>query len=67
MVEYCSPGKGQRQGCIVPGRRGARGEPDYVGAILTFGDLIGWHSQVHAIVNEVLFRRDGFFVRITRV
>ncbi len=51
-----------RQAC------GAReGEPGYVGAIQTFGDLMGWHSPVHAIVSEGLFRRDGFFIRITRV
>jgi hypothetical protein len=43
------------------------GEPGYVGAIQTFGDLIGWHSHVHAIVSEGLFKRDGFFIRITKV
>jgi len=51
-----------RQAC------GAReGEPGYVGAIQTFGDLIGWHSHVHAIVNEGLFKRDGFFIRVVNV
>jgi len=40
---------------------GAReGEPGYVGAIQTFGDLTGWHSHIHAIVSEGLIRRDGF-------
>jgi hypothetical protein len=43
------------------------GEPGYVGAIQTFGDLMGWHSHVHAIVSEGLFNRDGFFIRITKV
>ncbi len=47
---------------------GAReGEPGYVGAIQTFGDLMGWHSHIHAIVSEGLFKRDGFFIRITKV
>lgn len=37
-----------RQAC------GAReSEPGYVGAIQTFGDLIGWHSYLHAIVSRV--------------
>ena len=47
---------------------GARaGEPGYVGAIQTFGDLMGWHGHIHAIVSEGLFRRDGFFIRISKV
>jgi len=51
-----------RQAC------GAReAEPGYVGAIQTFSDLMGWHSHVHAIVSEGLFKRDGFFIRITKV
>ena len=51
-----------RQAC------GAReGEPGYVGVIQTFGDLMGWHSHVHTIVSEGLFKRDGFFIRITKV
>ena len=53
---------GLRQAC------GAReGEPGYVGAIQTFGDLMGWHSHIHAIVSEGLFRWDGFFIRISKV
>ncbi|HQG44512.1 MAG TPA: transposase [bacterium] len=51
-----------RQAC------GAReGEPGFVGALQTFGDLMGWHSHVHAIVSEGLFKRDGFFIRISKV
>jgi len=53
---------GLRQACGV-----REGEPGYVGAIQTFGDLMGWHSHIHAIVSEGLFKRDGFFIRITRV
>jgi len=44
---------GLRQACGV-----REGEPGFVGAIQTFGELIGWHSHVHAIVSEGLFRRD---------
>jgi len=43
------------------------GKPGYVGAIQILGDLMGWHSYVHAIVSEGLFKRDGFFIRITKV
>lgn len=51
-----------RQAC------GAReGEPGYVGAIQTFGDLVGWHCHVHTIVSEGLFKRDGFNILIRRV
>lgn len=48
-------------GCIAPGTGAREGELRYVGAIQTFGDLIGWHSYVHAIASEALFKRDGFF------
>ena len=38
-----------------------------MGAIQTFGDLIGWHSHVHEIVSEGVFKRDGTFVRVANV
>lgn len=38
-----------------------------VEAIHTFGDLIGWHAHVHAIVSEGAFRQDGTFVSVADV
>jgi hypothetical protein len=35
-----------------------------VGAVLTFGDLIHWHSHIHAIVPEGVFTDTGHFVHI---
>ena len=43
------------------------GERGLVGAIQTFGDLIGRHSHGHAIASEGLFKRDGFFIRVVQV
>ena len=28
---------------------------------------MGWHRNMHAIVSEGLFKRDGFFIRISKV
>lgn len=53
---------GLRQAC-----RDQEGEPGFVGAVQTFGDLINWNSHVHAIVSEGLFKRDGFFIRVVKV
>ena len=53
---------GLRQAC-----RDHEAEPGFVGAVQTFGDLINWHSHVHAIVSEGLFKRDGFFIRVVKV
>ena len=53
---------GLRQAC-----RDQEGEPGFVGAVQTFGDLINWNSHVHAIVSEGLFKRDGFFIRVVQV
>ena len=53
---------------IREGSQEACGEPDavpgMVGAIQTFGDLIGGHAHVHAIVSEGVFRDDGAFVSV---
>jgi hypothetical protein len=35
-----------------------------VGAVQTFGDLIHWHSHIHAIVPEGVFTDTGHFVHI---
>jgi|GEM_PF-4425498 len=36
-------------------------------AIQIFSDLTGWHSHVHAITREGLFKRNGAFIRIINV
>ncbi|MGQ9560207.1 MAG: hypothetical protein ACUVWA_06815 [Candidatus Oleimicrobiaceae bacterium] len=38
-----------------------------MGAIQTFGDLIGRHSHGHPIASERLRRREHFFIRIVKV
>ena len=38
--------------------------PGMVASIQTFGDLINWHSHVHAIVTEGGFTANGHFVRL---
>jgi hypothetical protein len=43
---------------------GSIGIPAMVGAVQTFGDLIHWHSHVHAIVPEGVFTESGYFVHI---
>ena len=43
---------------------GGSGTPAMVGAVQTFGDLIHWHSHVHAIVPEGVFAESGVFVHI---
>jgi hypothetical protein len=43
---------------------GNLGIPAMVGAVQTFGDLIHWHSHVHAIVPEGVFTESGHFVHI---
>jgi hypothetical protein len=43
---------------------GDSGMPAMVGAVQTFGDLIHWHSHVHAIVPEGVFTESGHFVHI---
>ena len=40
------------------------GVPAMVGAVQTFGDLIHWHSHIHAIVAEGVFTGSGHFVHI---
>jgi hypothetical protein len=40
------------------------GVPAMVGAVQTFGDLIHWHSHIHAIVAEGVFTSSGHFVHI---
>jgi hypothetical protein len=40
------------------------GVPAMVGAVQTFGDLIHWHSHIHAIVPEGVFTGTGHFVHI---
>jgi hypothetical protein len=35
-----------------------------VGAVQTFGDLIHWHSHIHAIVPDGVFTDSGYFVHI---
>jgi Putative transposase/Transposase zinc-binding domain len=40
------------------------GLPAMVGAVQTFGDLIHWHSHIHAIVPEGVFTDSGYFVHI---
>jgi hypothetical protein len=35
-----------------------------IGAIQTFGDLVHWHSHVHAVVTEGVFTESGHFVHI---
>jgi len=40
------------------------GIPAMVGAVQTFGDLIHWHSHIHAIVPEGVFTDTGHFVHI---
>jgi hypothetical protein len=40
------------------------GVPAMVGAVQTFGDLIHWHSHIHAIVPEGVFTDTGRFVHI---
>jgi ssDNA-binding Zn-finger/Zn-ribbon topoisomerase 1 len=43
---------------------GDSGVPAMIGAVQTFGDLIHWHSHVHAIVPEGVFTESGHFVHI---
>jgi hypothetical protein len=43
---------------------GECGIPAMIGAVQTFGDLIHWHSHVHAIVSEGVFTESGHFVHI---
>jgi hypothetical protein len=43
---------------------GDSGFPAMVGAVQTFGDLIHWHSHIHAIVPEGVFTDTGHFVHI---
>jgi hypothetical protein len=40
------------------------GVPAMIGAVQTFGDLIHWHSHIHAIVPEGVFTENGHFVHI---
>jgi len=40
------------------------GLPAMVGAVQTFGDLIHWHSHIHAIVPDGVFTDSGYFVHI---
>ena len=42
------------------------GIPAMLSAIQTFGDLIHWHSHVHAIVSEGVFTESGHFVHIAQ-
>ena len=43
---------------------GTCGIPAMIGAIQTFGDLVHWHSHVHAVVTEGVFTESGHFVHI---
>jgi hypothetical protein len=43
------------------------GVPAMVGAVQTFGDLVHWHSHIHAIVPEGIFTASGYFVHIPDV
>lgn len=43
---------------------GTCGIPAMIGAIQTFGDLVHWHSHVHAIVSGGVFTESGHFVHI---
>jgi hypothetical protein len=40
------------------------GVPAMIGAVQTFGDLVHWHSHIHAIVPEGVFTESGHFVHI---
>jgi hypothetical protein len=40
------------------------GTPAMIGAVQTFGDLVHWHSRVHTIVAEGVFKPSGHFVHI---
>jgi hypothetical protein len=40
------------------------GIPAMIGTVQTFGDLVHWHSHVHAVVAEGVFTPSGHFVRI---
>ena len=35
------------------------GVPSMIGAVQTFGDLVHWHSHIHAIVPEGVFTKSG--------
>jgi Putative transposase/Transposase zinc-binding domain len=43
---------------------GDSGVPAMIGAVQTFGDLVHWHSHIHAIVPEGVFTESGHFVHI---
>jgi hypothetical protein len=43
---------------------GDSGVPVMIGAAQTFGDLVHWHSHIHAIVPEGVFTESGHFVHI---
>ncbi len=40
------------------------GVPAMVGAVQTFGDLVHWHSHIHAVVGEGVFTETGHLVAI---
>ena len=43
------------------------GIPAMIGAVQTFGDLIHFHSHIHAIVAEGIFTESGHFVHIPAI
>jgi hypothetical protein len=40
------------------------GVPAMIGAVQTFGDLVHWHSHIHAVLAEGVFTESGHFVHI---
>ena len=40
------------------------GVPAMIGTAQTFGDLVHWHSHIHAIVAEGVFTESGHFVHM---
>jgi hypothetical protein len=40
------------------------GVPAMVGAVQTFGDLVHWHSHIHAVVAEGVYTDNGRFLHI---
>jgi hypothetical protein len=43
------------------------GVPAMIGAVQTFGDLVHWHSHIHAIVPEGVFTESGHFVHVPEI
>jgi hypothetical protein len=46
---------------------GGCGVPAMIGDVQTFGDLVHWHSHIHAVVAEGVFTESGHFVPVRDV